>query len=83
MRSPESPVSSDPIPAGCLQQSVLDSTACANYSNTGDALYARYGYSCGHDIEATAQDSSTASRSVGAAASPRSDYQQCFGRTLI
>jgi hypothetical protein len=52
---PATTASADPIPTGCFQQSVLDSTMCANYSYTGDARYSSYGYRCGHDIEANAQ----------------------------
>jgi hypothetical protein len=52
---PTQAASADPIPAGCFQHAVLDSTACANYSYTGDPRYANYGYRCGHDIDANAE----------------------------
>ena len=48
--------SSDPVPTGCFESSVLDSTACVNYTYTGDVRWANYGYSCGHDIDANAQE---------------------------
>ena len=48
--------SPDPIPTGCFEPSVIDSTACVNYTYTGDVRWANYGYRCGQDVDSNAQE---------------------------